>query len=80
VSFAVQDLCDISFSGEFDFVLSRKMLYYLPDIKRRRGMTLMLAALKADIPPSHLIFDGYTRKQPFFAELWETAQAGRGHP
>lgn len=78
VRFEVQDVCELAFHDEFDFVVCRKMLYYLPAIKRELGMNRMMAALKQRVPPSHLVFDGYTRKQPFFPQLWEKAVQRRG--
>jgi chemotaxis methyl-accepting protein methylase len=67
--FQVLDCANLPFVDEFDFILCRKMLHYLPAAKRRVTADKMKRALKKTLPPNHLIYDGYTRKQPFFQEL-----------
>lgn len=69
VTFQASDICDLQFDREFDFVICRKMLYYLPAPNRLVAARKMKASLKPGLPTSHIIFDPYTRKQPFFSAL-----------
>lgn len=69
VSFRFMDVCDLPFENAFDFVICRKMLYYLPASKRPTAVSNMLRAFKRGRGWDHIVFDGYTRRQPFFRSL-----------
>ena len=69
VDFQVADICNMPFCDEFDFVICRKMLYYLPAQNRKLALVRMEAALKKNVSQNCILFDAYTRKQPFFKEL-----------
>jgi chemotaxis methyl-accepting protein methylase len=69
VEFCKLDVCHLPFRAEFDFVVCRKMLYYLPAAYRIVAVHRMVEALKPGIGHSNIIFDKYTVKQPFFREL-----------
>lgn len=70
VSFHVMDVCNLPYRGEFDFVICRKMMYYLPARKRRVAVARIIAALKPGLGRDNVIFDGYTTRQRFFRNLW----------
>jgi chemotaxis methyl-accepting protein methylase len=69
VEFYKIDVCYLPFRAEFDFVVCRKMLYYLPEAYRTVAVQRMIEALRPGLSPSNIIFDKYTSKQPFFREL-----------
>lgn len=75
VTFEVMDVCDLPYAGEFDFVICRKMLYYLPASARPHALRRMLAALKPGRGPEGVIFDRYTRSRPFFERLVAEAES-----
>ena len=78
VNFEVADICDLPWENEFDFVICRKILYYLPEQSRKVALRTLLEALKRDLPRDHIIFDDFTRKQAFFGALWREC-AGTAH-
>jgi len=69
VSFYTIDICDIDFQHVFDFVVCRKMLYYLPARSRLTAVRKMKAALKPGLSDDHILFDSYTKRQSFFSAL-----------
>lgn len=76
VRFEVADVCQLPFDGEFDFVVCRKMLYYLLRAEQVRALKSLLLTLKSGQNETHLIIDDYTRKQSGFEQVLGEALAG----
>jgi chemotaxis methyl-accepting protein methylase len=76
IRFEVADICNLPFQPEFDFVVCRKMLYYLARADQVRALKSLRSVLKADRSESHLILDGHTRRQPEFRAVFEEALGG----
>lgn len=61
VQFHVEDSSQLEFTGEFDFIIARKMLYYLPKNKLHDTIYSFKKALKKGLEfPNHILIDDFT--------------------
>jgi chemotaxis methyl-accepting protein methylase len=70
VAFQVCDIAEMQFDNEFDFIICRKMLYYLPALTRTIAIRNIKSALNRNAMPANIIVDGYTKKQAFYRDAF----------
>lgn len=63
VEFFTADASTVDYQGEIDFVLARKMLYYLPAEAQQKAIAAFIRALRPGLDPAeHLLFCDFTYK------------------
>lgn len=62
INFYVSDIVDFNAHRQYDFIIVRKVLYYIPKEKIESVLAALKKALREGLPEENIIIDDYSRK------------------